>query len=384
MLKLKLKAPKPDATPARPPPKIKIKTKLKPGVPRIRVKRQREPGLGYDSEDPDREDDPHIEEQFILRMRPGEDCDYLRKAIEEKLIGNGAHFWIKFKDPKNAVVSIRGHLYSAKLVDLPTIIESHKTLDKKSLYKTADICQMLIVGERIEDENTVLAFPSKPQDYVFPHGLTAPLKWVRKRRFRKRVSNRTIEATEREVERLLQSDQEAMKVEYDIMDAAQAARESSVALSDYEAASPYAHNMLNGSGYGHEDEDVDIDGDDYDPDALADELEREFMEEGSTPAQTPGGTAVPARTPGTAAQSDDSGSESDSGDENDNDAGMDEEERERAQHQKLLREEIAELEATIENKRRDAANAPNPIMRARFMDVVTKLQAELELKLANL
>lgn len=31
---------------------------------------------------------------------------------------------------------------AAKLVDLPCIIESLKTIDKKTFYKTADICQV--------------------------------------------------------------------------------------------------------------------------------------------------------------------------------------------------------------------------------------------------
>ena len=85
---------------------------------------------------------------------------------------------------------IRRNLYGAKLVDLPTIVESSKTLDRKSLYKTADICQMLIIGDPIQYEDTILAYPSKPSDYIYPHGITPPLRWVRKRRFRKRISNR--------------------------------------------------------------------------------------------------------------------------------------------------------------------------------------------------
>ena len=93
-------------------------------------------------------------------------------------------------DPRRAVVRIRRNLYAAKLVDLPTIIETSKTLDKKNLYKTGDICQMLLVGEQISHEETILAYPSKPSDYIYPHGITPPLRWVRKRRFRKRISNR--------------------------------------------------------------------------------------------------------------------------------------------------------------------------------------------------
>ena len=39
-------------------------------------------------------------------------------------------------------------------MDLPTIIESQKTIDRKTFYKTADICQLLICkeGEPSEDE----------------------------------------------------------------------------------------------------------------------------------------------------------------------------------------------------------------------------------------
>ena len=40
-------------------------------------------GEGYDSEASNREDDPTIEEQIVLRMIPGEHCEYIRQAIEE-------------------------------------------------------------------------------------------------------------------------------------------------------------------------------------------------------------------------------------------------------------------------------------------------------------
>ena len=53
------------------------------------------------------------------------------------------------------------YLY-AKVVDLPSIIESHKTIDKKSFYKTADICQMVICKEDpdpvTDDESPVNCF----------------------------------------------------------------------------------------------------------------------------------------------------------------------------------------------------------------------------------
>ena len=100
-------------------------------------------------------------------------------------------------------------------MDLPTIIESQKTLNNKQLYKIADISQILIVDPTEVDENYDPAtlngtvgngtFPdpgastqdvlgrmkkSRENDYTFPDGLTNPLKNVRKRRFRKRVSKK--------------------------------------------------------------------------------------------------------------------------------------------------------------------------------------------------
>lgn len=34
-------------------------------------------------------------------------------------------------------------LFNFQVVDLPCVVESLKTIDKKSFYKTADICQMV-------------------------------------------------------------------------------------------------------------------------------------------------------------------------------------------------------------------------------------------------
>jgi TATA-binding protein-associated factor Taf7 len=45
-------------------------------------------------------------------------------------------------DSRRAVFHIGNSTYSAKLVDLPSIIESQKTLDNKQMFKVADICQV--------------------------------------------------------------------------------------------------------------------------------------------------------------------------------------------------------------------------------------------------
>ena len=75
------------------------------------------------------------------------------------------------------------------LVDLPTIMESHKTIDSKTFYKTADICQRLICkeGEDLDDEEDANSPVKKKKDlnkedkkYLYPHGIGLPLKTVEK------------------------------------------------------------------------------------------------------------------------------------------------------------------------------------------------------------
>jgi transcription initiation factor TFIID subunit 7 len=45
-----------------------------------------------------------------------------------------------------------GQNYAAKLVDLPCIIESQKTLDKKRLFKVADISQVSLLEAQMWKE----------------------------------------------------------------------------------------------------------------------------------------------------------------------------------------------------------------------------------------
>jgi len=49
----------------------------------------------YDRELDSDEEDLAFEEQFILRMPPGEDCEKLRKAISTREVGSD--IWFKFK-----------------------------------------------------------------------------------------------------------------------------------------------------------------------------------------------------------------------------------------------------------------------------------------------
>lgn len=114
----------------------------------------------------------------------------------------------------------------AVLYDLPTMVESNKMTDKVNLYKTANISQILICGDENDklqtssDENEpVLNGLDKESNvdkkkYAYKHGISPPLKNIRKFRFRKTLHNKTdIQESadiEKEVLLLLRMDNEAV------------------------------------------------------------------------------------------------------------------------------------------------------------------------------
>lgn len=125
-------------------------------------------------------------------------------------------------DMRHGEVRVDNWLLPGKIVDLPTIVESMKTIDSKGFYKTADICQMLLCKEE-DDQTTDEESPQKTKKkdpnkvdkkYLWPHGVTPPTKNVRKRRFRKTLKKKYVEAPEieKEVKRLLKIDNDAVRV----------------------------------------------------------------------------------------------------------------------------------------------------------------------------
>lgn len=169
-----------------------------------------------------------LESQFILRM-PEEPAKQLREVIR-----SGENFKNRLKiqldnDMRHGEVRFDDWLLHAKLVDLPTIVESLKTVDRKSVYKSADICQMMICKDEIdpsstEDESPVKNKKKDPlkvdKKFLWPHGVTPPTKNVRKRRFRKTLKKKSIEAPEieKEVKRLLRADNEAVSFTWEVVD----------------------------------------------------------------------------------------------------------------------------------------------------------------------
>ncbi|VVD02439.1 unnamed protein product [Leptidea sinapis] len=166
-----------------------------------------------------------LESQFILRL-PEEPAKVLNDVLKSgENLKNRLSIQIE-NDMRHGEVRFDHWLMHAKIVDLPTIIESLKTIDNKSFYKSADICQMMLC--KFEPDQPEEESPSKTKKkdpykvdkkFLYPHGITPPTKNVRKRRFRKTLKKKNIEAPEieKEVKRLLRADNEAVSVTWEVI-----------------------------------------------------------------------------------------------------------------------------------------------------------------------
>ena len=109
-------------TKSKPQPKLKLKLSDKAA--------SQAPGtsfLGqYDRELDSDDEDLAFEEQFILRMPPGEDCDKLRKAIASREVGDDV--WFKFKGVCPALMYI--HILTfLSCLSLQTHVVLYSTLE---------------------------------------------------------------------------------------------------------------------------------------------------------------------------------------------------------------------------------------------------------------
>lgn len=387
--------PEPEPEPIQQAPKrLKLNPSKKPGLQSIRIKNKgqvptRPVGVGYDSEASDNENDPAIEEQFILRMLPGEDCEHLQKTINERNF-NLSEFAFKplTREGRRAVLKVRDHQYAASLVDLPCIIEGMKSWDRRGWYKSADICQMLLVLGRVNSDQEAMEYPL-PSDVQhlddktlqYPHGLAPPLRWVRKRRFRNRLSARTIEQVEKAVEDLMAQDETSIfPPKFELVDSASLNR---------------AEGLVQNEGYAEEyDDEQDADGDmeedmmDDFEDALAAEMEAALAAgDDEAPGAGPDQADTPSMQPftpggGQTERGDTSGDESNISDEDDDGANddLDEDEIEQQQQLQQQREEVAELEGLIRTETAQWEKVQNHILRNKMGRRITELKKDLELK----
>jgi transcription initiation factor TFIID subunit 7 len=117
---------------------------------------------------------PILEEQLIIRFPPDiaarlsdlmEDDD--QSPFSERRFED---FRIHFIDDHHARVDIFDEKLEAVLVRLPAYLESHRTVDGSHLFKSGDICEMLIVYRHNSPPQGVTP------DFVFEHGLTPPMR----------------------------------------------------------------------------------------------------------------------------------------------------------------------------------------------------------------
>lgn len=113
------------------------------------------------------------EEQFVLRLPP-ELAARLRRSISKKKTSQDEQstFTYTINEDRTGLFTCDGTEYPAKLMDLPCIVESHKTADKRTFYKSADVHQVLVVRNPGEPA---------PEGECLPDGLTNGAKGARER-----------------------------------------------------------------------------------------------------------------------------------------------------------------------------------------------------------
>ncbi|KAK6441128.1 hypothetical protein LTR95_002652 [Oleoguttula sp. CCFEE 5521] len=428
MIKLPHKAPLP-AVPAPAKTRISLKKKVSAGPKQIlrslHVRGQapeRIPGNAYDSEDSEREKDPSIEQHLVLRMQPGEDCDYLRNAINERKIGiplaeGGADASIRFldRDFRRALITIKGRMYAAAVVDLPNIVETMKSWDRKVFYKVSDLSQMLLVLGKCNDDHEAKSMPLParvvdPTTMQFAHGLTPPMHWVRKRRFRKRLSYRDTANVEEEVNNLIADDDRALAdggsttfemISRESLERSAEPEESRFYDDEDDAEGEAMSTIENGNAEDTEQyEEEDAMGEE-DMDALFDAGQEDTMVAPpqaitATPQQlqstvtSPNGNETPTTAPtpldanspaGTPAQS--SGDDDDDDDDeysSDEESIVDEDAVARAAERAQQMEEIHDLEKEVELQKQRIAAQKNQLLRDKMGRQLASLEEDLRIK----
>ncbi|SCV69140.1 BQ2448_2160 [Microbotryum intermedium] len=352
-------------------------------------------GIGWDRElDSDPEVPLAVEEQFLLRL-PKDLAPQLREMVEARTV-NPKDVWFKFKDSRRAVFHLKGKSYSSKLVDLPTLLESQRlTGSGGGTVKIADVCQMLLVEEgEIQDEAEVTKDAFNIEDFSYPHGITPPLKHVRKRRFRKRINKRTIEIVESAVEKLLEKDQAAEQVQYELLDHDIVSEDEYGNVNDDDrggvgssigAPTPRREGSAS-SIAGDDDEGMDV-GDRDDDDDDADDVGAGSGYDSDLANEINKGMEAIDRS---SSEDDDSDSDDAGGlfgggssdDDDEEEQAIDPEVIEQKKRIKLLLEEIKDLDGKITDSENKLSKAANPIFKKRFEDTIKKLTADRDGKRA--
>ncbi|KAH6997885.1 TAFII55 protein conserved region-domain-containing protein [Ilyonectria sp. MPI-CAGE-AT-0026] len=350
------------------------------------------PGDGYDSEASDREKDPSIEEQFVLRMMPGEHCDYVRWCMENSKMGvarsmGGADIQLKFfeEDTRRAVLTVKGQRYAAVMVDLPTITEAMKTWDRKSFLKSADICQMLLVFQRVVSDAEAKQAPLPSMidtHFKWPHGLTPPMHDCLNRRFAKTISRKEIEDKEAEVERLLAEDSKAGSTKWEWVDERNQDGDDEDGDEDAEGEADDGMDYFQSQDMFGEDGDDDLEADLEA--AFADDIMAETPATGLDMGTPMTGTQVNTPAVHDSIEADESEEISDDDDDDDDDDDLDDDARAQRDEEQGVKDIIADLQKQLGNKQVELGRTANKILRTRLEAQIKQLKSEIELKKSSI
>lgn len=410
-------------------------------TPKLRLKPIRIPGEAYDSEASDIEDDPLIETGIVLRILPDIQLEFVKNSLES---GDYSGISIKWKNERHAIVTINDVMYGAIVVDLPTVIEVNKSVDRKNLLKTFDVSQMLLCVRSIQNEEEVYTLEAPDtedlvvkhfeeiedeiwenkeafvkgyngaplsdaeakhlkqialKNYDYKHGISPPLYNVRNRRFRRKMGPNEIDYVEKVIDMLLKQDKQAEEVSYDLVDESELQtkqeRVSSWENFKEEPGEPSAgpqkkeeRPTVPPATAGQQEEGEEEEEEDLDLGAAFESEEEEEEEEGNAAdgnkrqQQEEVGDEVDQDTEGEDDEEEEDEEEEDEGDNEvaGGESESEEEKDENRQHTELLVDELNELETTLAHTRHKLGKATNPLLKSRFIDSIKKLEKEAEMK----
>lgn len=377
-------------------------------VPKVRIKPTRIPGEGYDSEAPDLEDDPLIEQGIVVRFANDRNLDFVHNAVDT---GDLSNVNIKWITRDKAVVNVNLTLYSARLIDLPTLTELYKTVDKKNIFKTIDISQILLVLHPINPKKLNLEQDFEvPEEHTYVHPIynLSPHNEIRNtktvyrhglayayedvyRRFRPRkVNHRVMTDIELRVDELVRRDNEAQESHYEFTDPRAQVSKFTSSNSHAPAAMPSA-SSLHSDVFGEEEEvqeeEMALDIEDDIDNALEQELAEALDSTSNTTAATVLMKSVFDNDEAASDENDNNGqAEEDEEDDDDDDDDDDDEDDEddttkRGNSQvKKLEEEISDLERAADKQKLLLATASFKMMRMKFQSAYNGLRAQIDQK----
>ncbi|KAM9911330.1 hypothetical protein OXX69_003624 [Metschnikowia pulcherrima] len=375
-------------------------------VPKVRIKPTRVPGEGYDSEAPDVEDDPLIEQAIAVRFVNDANLDFLHSAADT---GDFSNVNIKWITRDKAVINVNSTLYSARLIDLPTLTELYKTVDKKNIFKTIDVSQILLVLRTINPKNLNMEADFEvPEEYTYTHPLyklsvnkeIRPSKTAYKhglsnsfedvyRRFRpKKVNHRLMTDIESRVDEIVRRDNEAQESHYEYVNP-----KSQPQKQDRPQGS---HQRTNSSAVFENAPDIstnaEIEGED---DQMALDLEADLdiaLEQELADAldSTSNNTAATVLMKSeydndddenaVLGANDDDENDDDEDDEDDDEDDEDDDAKADKSRAKKLEEEITDLQNAAEKQKVLLATASHKMMRMKFQSAYNSLKAQFDSK----